>query len=266
VKKYKNIITLSKNSRGCYILDTIKGCSGCNNVRPLGCYDNCYAKNIADRYGFDFTNITKRNFTYDNEQIYILDFYDNKHENLILQNIKNINMPFIRIGEMGDPSENWEHTINVCKIISKANKPIVIITKHLKSIPQKILSIIDKLNICINTSISALDNDNEIKYRLKQYDVLKHHCKSILRIVSCDFNKHNTEGHKRAKTQDELFKNDFIIDTIFRPRLNNKLVLNNIIKIRKIKFLKSTIIASVFNENTYFGFCDNCPDMCGIRY
>ena len=47
------------------------------------------------------------------------------------------------------------------------------------------------MNIIINTSISALDNDYEIEYKLNQYNNLKKYCKSILRIVSCDFNENS---------------------------------------------------------------------------
>jgi hypothetical protein len=265
LKTYKTEITLNKNNRGCYILDTIKGCSVCHKEKPLGCYDNCYAKNIAYRYGFDFSNPIKRGFNYSNNQLYILNFYDTKHENNIIEQIKKADTPFIRIGEMGDPSENWEHTINICKIISLSEKPIVIITKHWKKITDKLLQDISKLNICINTSISALDSNTEIKHRLMQYNRLKKYCKSVLRIVSCDFNKNNIRGSLKYGIQRMLFKNENTIDTIFRPNRNNKLVLNKVINIEKTKFLKSEIIVSRFNNDTYFGNCNDCPDMCGIN-
>jgi len=266
MKNYKDEITLNKNSRGCYIIDTVKGCS-CLKNKKNGCYDSCYANNIATRYGFDFKNPIKRNFRYDNEQLYFLNFYDTRHENEIIKQIKNIDMPFIRIGEMGDPSEDWQHTINVCKTISEAKKSIVIITKHWKIVSDELLEEIKDLNICINTSISALDEDNEIEHRLNQYKRLKKYCNSVLRIVSCDFNKENHEGKLRSIMQNELFKNEKIIDTIFRPKNeNNYFVRNKIINVKKVKFLKSKMLASIFNENTYFGDCKNCPDMCGIKF
>ena len=56
-----------------------------------------------------------------------------------------------------------------------------------------------------------------------------------------------------------------IIDNIFRVNLNNPLVINKIINVEKVKFLKAYITASIFNEKTYFGNCTNCPDMCGIE-
>jgi hypothetical protein len=264
MKTFKDEITLIRNNRGCYILDTVKGCSYIKN-NPNGCYNDCYAKNITSRYGFDFSKAIDRKFYYDTNQLYLFDFYDNKHEDDIIKQIKNIKMPFVRIGEMGDPSENWEHTINICKIISVAKKPIVIITKHWKNISDNLLKKIKDLNICINTSISALDNDYEIEYRLRQYKKLKNYCNSVLRIVSCNFNKQNYEGCIKREIQEKLFKNEKTIDTIFRPSKNNPFVVNKIINIEKVKFLKSNVLASVYNKKSYLGNCENCPDMCGIN-
>jgi len=264
MKTFKERITLIKNHRGCYVLDTVKGCSVLAS-KPRGCYDDCYANKIVSRYvQIDFTKPIKRKFEYDSSgQLYFQGFYDTKHENEIIRQIKNMDMSFVRIGEMGDPSEDWEHTINICKIISIAKKTIVLITKHLKMISDSQLEQISKMNICINTSISALDNWDELDKRLRMYHELKKACKSALRIVSCDFNKENSEGKARAKIQEELFKNDNVIDTVFRPSKNNPLVVNGIIKTEKIRFLKQDVLASLYNKKAYLGYCNNCPDMCG---
>jgi hypothetical protein len=265
MKTYKDKITLIKNNRGCYILDTVKGCSMAKK-RPKGCYDNCYAQNIASRYAFDFDMPVKRKFEYDSSgQLYFEGFYDTKHENEIIRQIENADMPFVRIGEMGDPSNSWEHTLNICKIISRAKKTIVIITKHLKPIHDYLFNDISKMDICINTSVSALDNFDELDWRLMFYNKLKQICKSVLRIVSCDFNKENKEGLFRAEIQDELFKNDKIIDTVFRPSSDNPLIINEIIKVEKVRFLKSEVLASIYNKNAYLGYCNTCPEMCGIN-
>ncbi len=127
-------------------------------------------------------------------------------------------------------------------------------------------SVLEKLNLTINTSISALDTDKQIEYRLNQYNLLKNYCNSVLRIVSCDFNKNNKEGEIRSIIQNELFKNKNIIDTVFRPLRNNYFVNNNIINIEKVKFINSKVWASVYNKNTHLGKCDKCPDMCGVKY
>jgi hypothetical protein len=168
MKVFNDRISLIKNNRGCYILDTVKGCSGCSIVRPNGCYDNCYAKNIASRYGLDFSNIVDREFHKNKKQLQFFDLEDTEHLSDIVKQIKEMDMPFIRIGEMGDPSENWEHTINVCSAISIAKMPIVIITKHWNTISKELLNDVRMMDICINTSISALDTDQEIEHRLNQ--------------------------------------------------------------------------------------------------
>jgi len=264
MKTFKDEISLNKNARGCYILDTIKGCGSCA-VNKNGCYDECYAAKIANRYKFNFSELTKRNIKENDNQIYMFGFKNEKNQNKLIKQIKKIDMPFIRIGEMGDPSEDWEHTINVCKIISKAKKQIVIISKHWKTIPDNLLEDIKEMDICINTSISALDTSEQIQHRLNQFFRLKKYCKSVLRIVSCDFNKENEEGLAMSITQEELFKNDKTIDTIFRVSLNNRLVKNEIINIEKVKFLSSNVWASIYNKDTFFGLCSNCNEMCGVN-
>lgn len=265
MKGFKDIITLSKNSRGCYILDPIKGCSVCGTSKPSGCYDDCYAKRISDRYGIDFANVIERKFI-KSYQYGLFEKTLNLHADSIVNEIKNIPMPFVRMGEMGDPSERWEHTINICKEISRAGKPIVIITKHWKPIPEKLLKVISDIDICINTSVSALDSEQELKHRLYQYERLKPYCNSVLRIVSCDFNLNNEEGAHRNNIQNELLKIEPIIDTVFRPSKSNRLILDGIINVKKVKFLRSTMLASMHNVDTYLGICDTCPDMCGINF
>ena len=119
MKKFSNNISLLKNFRGVYELDTSKGCySGMlNNLK--GCYNECYAYRYSKKWGYNFKNTVIR------------DFKDTKHIVEIVNNINKIDMPFIRIGVSGDPSENWEHTINICnKIYKHINKAIVIIKKH----------------------------------------------------------------------------------------------------------------------------------------
>jgi len=255
---YKSIITLNRNARGCYILDTVKGCSYAR-LNPGGCYGDCYAANIAKRYGFDFGNPVKRYFIEDDQQLYFNGYNDIKHEASIIKQIKNIDMPFVRIGEMGDPSEYWEHTLDVCKNISIAGKKIVIITKHLKTLPNVLLH---KLNnqIIINTSISALDSKQQIKHRLKQYNRLKPYCKSVLRVVTCDFKIDHFN-----KIQMELLDNENVLETIFRPNPKNDLVIDGVIGIEKRMFLKSEVWASSRIKGVFFGYCKDCKEMCGVN-
>jgi len=258
MKTFKGRISLIRNARGCYILDTVKGCSVCSSEKPLGCYDNCYAKAIADRYRIDFGNPVKRDFYRDTEQLSLFGFEDSKHESELIREIRSIKMPFVRIGEMGDPSEDWKHTLKVCSIIKQAGKPIVIITKHWNVIPKELLPLV--YGVCINTSISAMDTLEERVHRLNQYNRLKPYCDSVLRIVSCSFNDAET-----VAIQDELFRNERTIDTVFRPNAKNRLVTDSVINVKKIKFLKANMLASIRDDSQYLGPCSTCPDMCGLN-
>ena len=269
MKTYKEQITLNKNSRGCYIIDTVKGCPAGALNEGKGCYGDCYAKSIASRYGFDFEQVRERKFDNpkDDDQIYLFGLSDETHTNKIIRQIQASDMPFVRIGEMGDPSLAWDHTIEVCKQIARAGKPIVIITKHWKSLTDALLKDISKMEICINTSVSALDNEKELEHRIEQFERLKPVCNSVLRIVSCDFNKDHPKGLDRSIIQEGLFKlgGASVLDTVIRPSANNPFVTKNIIKTQRIKFLCAPVLASVYKKDTYFGMCGTCPEMCGIN-
>jgi len=253
MREYSNKISLTKNARGIYSLDTSIGCSsGMANERG-GCYGDCYAAKSAKLYGYDFSKTVLRSFE------------DINHRNTIFNQINNVKLDFIRIGTSGDPSENWEHTISILKQIDKCNKEIVIITKHWTNLTQNQLEYLAIINVCINTSVSALDNENLLNNSLNQYNTLKKYCKSILRVVSCDFNIDNEIGHKLHIIQKDLFLNGPILDTVFRVNKNNKLVKDGIINVRKSKFLGKNALVSKYNKKTYLGKCSTCKEMCGIK-
>lgn len=253
MRNYSNIISLNKNSRGVYTLDTSIGCkSGMENNKG-GCYNDCYAAKSAKLYGYNFSKTVLR------------DFKDEYHRREIVAQINNIKLDFVRIGNSGDPSENWEHTIKILNKIKFINKQIVIITKHWTNLSDEQLMFLNTINICINTSISALDNTDLLNNSIAQYERLKPYCKSILRIVSCDFNLDNIEGHKYFKIQSELFKNKDILDTVLRVNKNNPLVKDGIINVKKSKFLGKNAIISKFNKKTYLGKCSTCLEMCGVN-
>jgi len=174
-------------------------------------------------------------------------------------------MPFIRIGASGDPSENWEHTINVLKVISKCNIEIVIITRHWTLLADEQLQYLSTKNICINTSVSALDKPEMLERSLEQYNRIKSYCKSVLRIVSCDFNLKNETGKQLAIIQDVLFKNESTLDTVFRPSKKNKFITQGIINVKNEVFNGKKTLASKFNRKTYMGKCGSCKEMCGVN-
>lgn len=248
-KPFGEALTLARNSRGCYILDTVKGCSIVNS-RQGGCYGECYAANIAKRYRLDFGTPVSR----------VLQ--GEVHRNGILRQVRRASMPFIRIGEMGDPSEDWEHTITIARDVLATEKAVVVITKHWKPIPEGLLPQLS--GICINTSVSALDSSGEVSYRLSQYRRLQRHCNSVLRVVSCRFNEESEEGAFRATTQRVLLSEPRAIDTVFRPSPTNRFVVDGVVLVEPKQFLGTKMLASMNNPDAYFGRCETCPDMCGI--
>jgi hypothetical protein len=266
-KQYSTIISLTENKRGIFSIDPIMGCASGMAHNKMGCYNDCYSAKSAMMYGYDFSKNVLRNFQ------------NKKHYYEIISKIKKIDLPFIRMGSSGDPSENWEHTINICEQILKGlkdnqlklfdidnnTKQIVIITKHWNNLTHEQLEKIKKMNICINTSISAIDSFEELNNRLNQYNLLKNYCKSILRIVSFDFNKDNELGLQYSIIQNSLFKNKDVIDTVFRPSKGNYLIKESIIKVKNSKFLGKKILVSKFNKKAYTGNCKNCLELCGNK-
>lgn len=262
MRTYSPIISLTENSRGVFSLDPSIGCANGTADNKNGCYNDCYAAKSARFYGYDFTKTVYR------------DFKDFNHLIEIVRQIEKIDLPFIRMGTMGDPSENWDHTFKIIKLIRTEHqlnlfnwpkKEIVIITKHWTNMPDKFLHLLDFYGIVINTSVSALDDSLLLSNSLAQYERLKPYCKSVLRIVSADFNKENRIGLKKSNIQDMLFKNADTLDTVLRVNPNNRLLKDGIIKARRLKFLGKSQLLSKFNKKTYIGNCKNCIELCGLN-
>lgn len=253
MREYSNKISLAKNARGIYSLDPSIGCKSGMDNEIGGCFNDCYAYKSAKLYGYDFSKTILRYF--ENE----------KHKKEVLNKINNVKLDFIRMGTSGDPSEYWEHTISILKQIDKCNKEIVIITKHWKNLTHEQMEYLGTINVCINTSVSALDKPNLIYNALKQYNLLKKYCKSILRIVSADFNLQNENGLKLSKIQANLFKNENTLDTVLRVNKRNDLVKNETINVVETTFLGKKALVSKLNKSTYFSKCSTCKEMCGIN-
>lgn len=252
MRNFGDKITLFKNIRGVYELDTSKGCHSGTEYNKKGCYDDCYAARSSNSYGYDFSNTVLRYFK------------DEKHVKSIVKKINNIDMPFIRIGVTGDPSECWEHTLDVIEKISDCKKTIVIITKHWKNLSEKQLESIGRFNVVLNTSISALDTPTQLKNRYEQYNILKKYCRSVLRVVSCDFNTENEDGYMLNLIQETLFENEHVLDNVLRVSSNNEYVSSGLINITRMQFLGKKCNFSIKNKNAFVGHCSKCPDMCGV--
>jgi hypothetical protein len=252
VREYKEEITLSRNARGIYSLDTVMGCASGTAKDSKGCYGDCYAARYSKKYGYDFSKIVIRKFR------------NQKHIESVVRKINKIDMPFVRIGTSGDPSEDWEHTVKILEMIKDCEKDIVIITKHWSKLTESQLDRIKGMNICINTSVSAMDDASVLENGLSEYKRIAPYCKSVLRVVTCDFNRANPEGDRMFKLQEAIVNNYKYIDTVFRVSKNNPLVQSGIINIKEIKFLGKRCNVSKLNKKTFFGKCAKCPEMCGV--
>jgi hypothetical protein len=253
MREYSRVISLTRNSRGIYSLDPSIGCNSGMSNEFGGCFGECYAAKSAKLYGYDFSKTVYR------------DFKDEKHRHKIVDSINRIKLDFIRIGTSGDPSEDWNHTVKIIKGIDKCNKQIVIITKHWTNLTSEQLEYFGTINVCVNTSVSAIDKPYLTDNSLAQYELLKSYCKSILRVVSADFNTDNPTGRMLANRQEQLFTNENTLDTVLRVNKRNSLVSDGVIKVTPAKFLGKNTLVSKYRRNTYFGKCATCHEMCGIN-
>ncbi len=257
MRDYSNKITLTKNSRGIYSLDTSMGCTSGTKNNKNGCYDDCYAARYGNKYGYNFSNTQLRFFE------------DEKHIKSIIRKINNIDSDFIRVGTSGDPSENWAHTIGVLEELEGIEKEIVIITKHFTKLKKDELRRLKNLNVCVNTSVSALDfleNKESIKNKIIEYTKLRNYSKSVLRVVSCDFNIVSSDGKFLNNIQDDLLNNYEVLETAFRCSPKNKYVTSGLINIEKGLFLGKKCNFSLRKDsNIYLGNCKGCIEKCGLR-
>lgn len=251
MRSYSNKITLTENGRGIWTIDPIMGCKSGVEKDKKGCFSDCYAARNARIYGYDFTENILR------------DFESEKHLQSIIRKINKLDFEFIRMGNSGDPSENWDHTIKILESLKPINKEIVIITRHWNRLNLEQLKRISKLNVCINTSISPIDSD--LHRNIEQYEILKNYCKSILRCVSFNFNPKNKKALNYDDIQNWIFNTYDVLDTVFRCSKSNPLYKEGIIKIKETKFLGKKCYVSKKNPKTYFGGCANCLEKCGVN-
>jgi hypothetical protein len=260
-----------ENRRGSLILDPIMGCPEGMKDSSEGCYGSCYAASYSRRYGYDFSKARLR-------------FFENfAHNKATINGINRSSTPFVRMGGSGDPSHDWDHSIDIIKtLIAPAfddgsyqcglwgqslgcRKEIVIITKHWNLLTEQQLAYLSGVNVCVNTSISALDKPDLLERRLRQFRRLKVYCRSVLRIVSCDFNLDNPVGHELENKQRFLFTHKPVIDTVFRPSRGNRFVSDGIINVQKGLFLGKQCDVSKRDKEAYLGHCKGCPELCGVN-
>ena len=260
MKDFRPTISASINRKGVLDIDTVKGCElGMKTYPNGGCYGLCYAAKLSSLYGYNFAKCTSREFTNRNQCEF--GFVGcNIGNSVVLNVVKTHSLDWFRIGTMGDPSHDWKLTLELCEWLFSIRTP-VIITKHWITIPAFMLCDFAETKAVFNTSVSALDTEQEIEHRLEQHERLKRNgCKSILRIVSCKFG--DTENGKKMKgVQDWLFSLGCCIDNPLRIPKNDYRVLCGDIMVTSTRPLS----ISQQNKDTYTGHCKACPDQCGLN-
>lgn len=254
-RKYHDALTASINLKGVIDVDTVKGCTLGMNARPdAGCYDDCYAQRIAARYGIAFEQSVNRGF---------VDQY--QHRDAIVRQLRAFPATWYRIGVMGDPCHDWQHTLNVIRHLRPAEMTAVIITKHWKALTDDHISQIKELDVVFNTSTSGFDTDSEMRHRVKQYQRLRDHgIKSVNRVVTAEYG--DTEWGRAGKAkQDYLLTLKPIIDNPLRVSPSNPHVLNgDILTTRRPDSVGGGTLVSLHNQSVYLGSCEACPDQCGV--
>lgn len=254
-RQYHEAITASANLKGCMDVDTVKGCTPGMSALEGGCYGECYAAKIAVRYGIEFGQSVVRGFV-DRWQ----------HRDILVRQIRQHPLSWYRIGVMGDPSYDWSHTLNVIRQLRPAAKTAVIVTKHWKPLTDDHLSQLLDLDVVFNTSNSALDTEAQSRYRVQQYERLKHYgIRSYNRVVTCQFG--DTEWGRAAKAQqDYLLSLPPVIDNPLRVSPDNPHVLNgDILTTRRPDAVGGGTLVSLHDPSVFLGHCGNCPDQCGVQ-
>jgi hypothetical protein len=253
--EYKPLLSVSENKKGVLDADTVKGCTfGMKKYPKGGCYGECYAAKTAHTYGLDFTESVSRKLNNSNT---IKCFYT----------IKNHRNTWYRIGTFGDPSHDWENTIEVIETLRDTKKIPVIITKHWIPLTDEQILRLVKQSAVINTSTSGMDTEEEIKYRSLQIERLKWFgVESINRIVTCQYGKSQWAIECKEK-QEYLLQSKKIIDNPFRVGKSNNHVLNGDIIITK---QNSSIggyskFVSLHKPDVFLGHCSKCKDQCGVK-
>ncbi len=251
LRQYQPFLTVSENQKGVLDVDTVKGCTLGMRAHEGGCYGECYANKIAERYGIDFTVSVSRKLTPENRLG-------------IWRAVKDWPAYWYRIGTAGEPCHDWDNTLEVIEFLQDAGKVPVIITKHWIPLSDEHIRRLACASAVVNTSVSGFDSDAQIKHRVAQMDRLKAGgVRSVARVVSCEFG--NTEWAIQAKRkQDYLMTLTPVIDNPLRAEKSNEHVINgDILLTRMDDAVGGGKLVSLEDKGAYLGTCPECPDQCG---
>jgi len=253
-KNYLPILTAIENHKGVLDVDTVKGCTlGMRSNPDGGCYGECYANKIANRYGIDFSVSVKRELRPSNRVDVFCAVRDHYSS-------------WYRIGTTGEPCHDWGHTVDVCEALQKTGKTPVIITKHWIVISDEQISRLKKVGAVVNTSVSGLDTSAQIKHRVSQFKRLSAGgVRSVMRVVTCQYGR-SIWALEANKKQDYLMSFTPMIDNPLRADKSNERVLSgDIILTRVDEAIGGGKLVSLHRSDVYLGKCLNCPDQCGVQ-
>lgn len=253
-RHYLNVLTVTRNRKGVLDVDTVKGCTlGMKAYPKGGCYGECYAYKNARTYGFDFSMSVSRQFM------------GREHKGTIIKIMMSCPVGWYRIGTAGDPCHDWKHTVAICNALWHVHKVPVIITKHWKTLEDWQVEKLRHLQAVVNTSVSGMDTDVELKHRMGQRERLRlSGIKSVLRIVTCNYGASEWARECQEK-QNYLMSCVPVIDNPLRARKSNHRVVNGDILItRRNESVGGGKYVSLNCPSVYLGRCGDCPDQCGV--
>lgn len=254
-RKYHDALTASLNQKGVMDVDTVKGCTLGMRAHPDGgCYGECYANKIATRYGIMFGESVSRHFV---DPI--------RHRDVIISQLLAHDASWYRIGVMGEPCHDWNHTLRIIRSLQPAKKTAVIITKHWIPFSDDQVSQLLEVDAIVHTSTSGLDSDAETRHRVRQFERLRDYgIGSINRVVTCDYG--DSEWAAACKERQRyLLSLTPVIDTPLRVSPTNPRVLNGDIRTtRRLDSVGGGTLVSLHDPTVYLGECADCPDQCGV--
>jgi hypothetical protein len=140
----------------------------------------------------------------------------------------------------------------------------VIVTKHWLTLTDEHIATLKLMCAVVNTSISAMDTDAEMRHRLDQHNRLNAlGLRSVLRIVTCEYG--HTEWARMCKEKQEfLMSLGKHIDNPLLARKTNPHVLNgDILMSRQNDSVGGGKMVSLHSASVHLGTCEKCPDQCG---
>lgn len=253
LRKYLPVLTATENRKGVLDVDTVKGCAcGISKYPSGGCYGECYAAKIAKQYGIDFSvSVPRKLFPWSWRSVFCT--------------VRDFSASWYRIGTAGDPSHDWENTLQVCEQLKGTGKVPVIITKHWITLTDEHISRLRYVGAVVNTSTSGLDSSEETKHRIEQlFRVREGGVRSINRIVTCSYGASDWATNARSQ-QDYLMSIGPVIDTPLRVSKKNHRVLSGEILVEKQESaIGGGTTISLHSSQVYLGTCFKCPDQCGV--